>query len=224
MFLILSFMASQVRAQTIFPTSIDFGTVAGDVIVIVTVTGNNIGITNVEVTSDDIGDIDAFVIEGWYGNAIVLGDDPVDFSVEFTPPNAGSYSADLEITFGLKTPFGGWEDAGTEIVELIGYGVEEEITIDSLIDFFDTSIANETLQITGRRWAKWFRYFAMKNTLKYTRRLINAGYYRWAGYYLNSILMHADGSRWPRDYVTGSARVQFAQHVRDLISGLQGSG
>jgi len=224
-FLILSFMTNQVHAQTFEPPSIDFGTVLlGESSIESFSVVNNLGfemaIIGVEITS---GDIDAFSID-WNGFITVPDGSSTLLDVTFTPQGAGPASATLTIKFvgtGPMSP-GQWSD----FVELSGTGEESAtqdpvIMINDLIAFFDNSIATGALQITGRRWSKWFRYFSMRQTLKFTRRLINSGRYRWAALFLNSILRRADDLRWPRDYVTGPAREEFAQYVRDLIAILE---
>ena len=228
MFLILSFMANQVRAQTIEPPSLEFGTVMlGESSIesfsVVNDLMFDLAIINIELTS---GDMDAFSID-WNDFITVPNGTSTLLDVTFTPYEAGLTSATLTITFDGTGPMS--PHPWTDFVVLSGTGEESAsqdpvVMINDLIVFFDASIASGALRITGGRWSRWFRYFSMKRTLQYTQRLINAGYYRWAEFYLNSILRRADGLRWPRDYVKGPARVEFAQYVRDLISVLQGSG
>lgn len=206
--LIMLFALAPVNAQSLYPTSHNFGdiTVGESVSTIVTLSNDGFGsilIDNAQMVGDD-----GFGVT----SSLFLPDgldylESIDFEVTFTPTSVGEFSADLVIQNGEQF-----------IVSISGTGVSElpipDVTIGDIIVFIDVSVSNETLEGAGAGASADGRLNALKNMLIQAGYLISVGNYDAACTQLSSALMRCD------DFVQGTAQNDLKQMISSLMSDL----
>ena len=105
-------------------------------------------------------------------------------------------------------------EAGTGYVALSGTGVSAQpppTTIQDILNFFDTSVANGTLVGNGPGNSADGRLNAFRNMLIQTSYLISSGNYDAACGQLNAALKRCD------DFVQGDAQVDLKQMISQLM-------
>lgn len=232
--LLLGLLVSPAWAQTVEPYEIDFGTVnVGEESIPMLFTVS----TNVPITIDPPqitgAGKDAFSVD--VSGLVWLPGGSKQYWVTFTPPEARvePYYATLTLTYttDMGSPGGMGSTGGTLSVYLSGYGeggTTPEEMIVALIEDFDEWVEEDgLLEGTGRGQFKKPRHKVMRLRvvglmLLSAKRLIYTGRYDLAYEQLDSILKHADGLSRPWDFVTGSAREEFATRLGELMLVLEG--
>ena len=151
------------------------------------------------------------------GAELMPGDD-AEVEITYTPSNLGYASA----TLGIEWSNGG---AGYEQVSLEGFGVEPSgIIIEAILNFFDESVGEGTLEGNGPGNSAEHRLNALRNMLLEAGRLIDEGDYNGACVQLNDAYKHCDGQDNPPDFVTGDAQAELANQILDLMEALNCAG
>lgn len=115
-------------------------------------------------------------------------------------------------------------DEGRLEISLAGEGfvkqtVEEQIT--AILDFFDASVENGTLEARGRGRHDSWKLEGLRHMLKTAQHLIRREKYDMAAQLLKAVLMKTDGEGRPGDWVTGSAAAELNEKVSELMEDLK---
>jgi Leucine-rich repeat (LRR) protein len=92
---------------------------------------------------------------------------------------------------------------------------------EQILEFFDTSVADGTLEGVGPGNSPDNRLKALRNMLEATSDLIVGEYYDDAYAQLVNILKKCDGQFPPPDFVTGEAREELANMIMELMEDLE---
>jgi hypothetical protein len=93
-------------------------------------------------------------------------------------------------------------------------------TIEAILEFFDESVANNTLEGDGPGNSANSRLNAFRNMLESSFALINIGDIEGACLQLNNILLKCDGVSPPEDFVIGSSVTELNNMIMGLMSEL----
>ena len=93
-------------------------------------------------------------------------------------------------------------------------------TIEAILEFFDESVANNTLEGNGPGNSANGKLNAFRNMLESSFALINIGNTEGACLQLNNILLKCDGVSTPSDFVSGPAVSELHQMISDLLTEL----
>jgi hypothetical protein len=149
--------------------------------------------------------------------AVIVPEGSVDIEITFTPSAEDTFCATLEITS---------DDYDESLVEvsLTGVGVVTELPpieqIEQILAFFDSSVADGTLEGVGAGKSAEDRLRALRNMPVATNALIAAGYYDDACQQLVDVLKKCDGQLPPPDFVTGEAREELVEMIIELMEDL----
>lgn len=224
-FLILTFMPgfatlAQADCLEVDPTDHDFGdvevgTTATTIISMTNINGSDVTIYGVEFQAESSGD---FSLPSPPAVPIVLAPgNTVEVEVAFTPSADGYVSAVLEIESSDMIE-------STQTVFLGGVGVAVQpppVSIQSILEFYDASIAAGTLDGTGSRdRVRKIKRKAFRFLLVAAGTLIEGGYYGWACHVLERSYVRSDGLCRPRDFVDGEARAELNGMILQLMADL----
>jgi hypothetical protein len=93
-----------------------------------------------------------------------------------------------------------------------------KVTINSIINFFEQSIHNETLMGAGEGWRSELRLCIMRIMLLSAAKFIDCGQVSYACCLLNRALIRCDGEDWPLpDFVVGDAVSELSDMIVDLL-------
>jgi len=141
----------------------------------------------------------------------------VDFEVTFAPSAQGPAIATVQIVSDD-------EDESVVEVTLNGVGIITEVPpsqqIQDILDFFDASVAQGTLQGYGPGNSAANRLKALRNMIESASDLIEAGAYDQAADQLASIAKKTDGASKPQDFAVGEAVADLNAMIEALISDL----
>lgn len=98
------------------------------------------------------------------------------------------------------------------------YPVDEEI--NDIIDFFDTSVEDGSLEGTDSGSSSRGRLMGLRNMLNTARNLINRGNINGACQQLQNAYLRTDGKFPPPDFVKGDAAENLAKMILDLMENL----
>lgn len=141
----------------------------------------------------------------------------VDFEVTFTPTAEGIVSATVQVVS---------DDSDESVVDvaLIGNGTVTVVPpaqqIQDILDFFDASVANGTMQGYGPGNSASKRLKALRNMIESASDLINAGDFAQAVDQLESVLKKIDGVSKPQDFAVGEAVAELNAMVEALVADL----
>ncbi|MCP4298877.1 MAG: choice-of-anchor D domain-containing protein [Proteobacteria bacterium] len=224
-FLILVFMswlsvpspAHAVPDIDVIPMDIDFGEVEVSTSSTAIITISNVGghdLVVSDISFKDGSSLDFTITSMPSMPAIIPPPDgqveSIEVEVTFSPSDSGYSMAVLQIASN---------DEDEEIVEVLlaGMGVEVVVTIEDILDYFDESVAEGTLEGRGYRlWVKKSRLKAMRVMLVAAGELIERGRIGLACKVLNRAYNRCDGEPWPPDFVIGEARTRLADMILDL--------
>jgi len=137
-----------------------------------------------------------------------------EIEVTYTPSDLGYVSAMLRIFWANG-------EADVEYINLEGVGVEPSgVTIEDILNFFDESVEEGTLEGDGPGNSAEHRLNALRNMLLEAERLIDEGDYNGACEQLNDTYKHCDGEDNPPDFATGTAREELANQILALMKEL----
>ncbi len=206
------------------PLVYDFGDVQVGTASTTIVTISNVG--NGELTVSDVG-----LQAGSSG----------DFSITAAPNlpaviAPGGSALDVEITYSPVAEANSWavleivsDDADESVVEvsLAGVGVIEEPPpedpIAAILEFFDTSVADETLVGNGPGESGGARLVALRNMIEAAGDVIAAGSLEGGCQQLQRANERTDGFSppgSPPDFVMGDATEELANMIQDLVTSL----
>ena len=204
----------------------DFGDVAIGDLTTVIVPIYNYGDGDLTVSSVLLyGSYDFYVTDSSEIPFTIAAGDPngVDIEVTFAPSEEGMLFAALSIVNNDS-------DEGVINVVLTGLGtvdvVPPEQQIQDILDFYDDSVANETLVGNSPRRCFYGQYRAalrlraLRCMIKSAGDLINAGAYDLAVRQLKSVAKKTDGQRRPMDFVVGDSVETLNAMVDQLIADL----
>ena len=150
--------------------------------------------------------------------SIVAPEGSIDIEISFAPSTKELLSAVLEIS--SDDP-----DEPVVSVNLIGIGVIIEVPpaeqIEDILEFFDTSVADGTLEGVGPGNHPVNRLKALRNMLEATSDLIVGEYFDDAYAQLIDVLKKCDNQVPPPDFVTGEAREELANMILELMEDLE---
>jgi hypothetical protein len=141
----------------------------------------------------------------------------VDYEVTFAPSVSGPASAVVQILS---------DDENGSVIEisLFGFGIVSEVPptrmIQEILDYFDASVDEGTLQGYGPGNSSKNRLKALRNMIESAGDLINAGIYDQAISQLQAIAKKTDGDAKPQDFVTGEAVGELNAKIEALIANL----
>lgn len=142
---------------------------------------------------------------------VIPHEGPEDVEITYTPSAVGSCSGVLEIT--SDDP-----DEPVVEIELSGIGIEPAPpTIDDILEFFDTSVENETLKGRGTGWFAELRLRLMRQLLVFAGESIERDRIKIAYFLLKRAHKRCDGEPWPPDFVEGEATEELAEMIVDLM-------
>ena len=95
-----------------------------------------------------------------------------------------------------------------------------EPTIDAILDFFDESVEDGTLEGRGRGWLAKLRLCLMRQLLVIAGEFIEHDRLNKARFLLQCAHKRCDGEPWPRDFVEGPATEELAEMIVDLMENL----
>ena len=150
--------------------------------------------------------------------SIVAPEGSIDIEISFAPSTKELISAVLEIS--SDDP-----DEPVVSVNLVGVGVVVEVPpaeqIEDILEFFDTSVADGTLEGVGPGNYPVNRLKALRNMLEATSDLIVGEYFDDAYAQLIDVLKKCDNQVPPPDFVTGEAREEIANMILELMEDLE---
>jgi Abnormal spindle-like microcephaly-assoc'd, ASPM-SPD-2-Hydin len=146
---------------------------------------------------------------------VIPPEDTEDVEITYTPSEVGSCLGVLEIA--SDDP-----DEPVVEVELSGTGIEStSTTIDAILEFFDQSVKDGTIEGRGRRWLAKVRLCLFRKMLETTGWLIEKDKMRPACFTLHRAYLRCDGKRWRLpDFIDGEAVPQLADKIKDLMDEL----
>ena len=201
------FALSLVHAHDVYPTSHNFGDVQVGTSVSTIITATNTDLFPMEITSIVLSGSTYFSLVNPPSTPItLLPNEFVKIEVSFAPFTEGVASASLGIINGDVTS-----------VSLAGTGVSAQpppADIQDIINFFDASVANESLVGAGSGNSADGRLNALRNMLIEASNLISAGNYEAACDQLGAALNRCN------DFVQGAAQDDLAQMISDLMNDL----
>lgn len=144
---------------------------------------------------------------------IIVPGETVEAEVAFSPSAAGYVTAVLEIES---------TDSLTPVHEVFfgGVGVDTQpypVTIQAILDFFDSSVIAGTLVGTDRGKSALARLFVLRKTIETAGKLIERGRIRAARRVLWRAYKRSDGILRPPDFVEGDARAELNSMILQLI-------
>ena len=93
-----------------------------------------------------------------------------------------------------------------------------KVTIDSILDFFDQSVEDGTLDGAGKKWRSKLRLCLMRIMLVSAAKFIDCGQVNYACCLLNRAYSRCDGDDWPLpDFVVGDAVSELSDMILDLL-------
>jgi hypothetical protein len=100
----------------------------------------------------------------------------------------------------------------------IGDVCDEEITVEDIIAFLNTSVDEGTIKGRGKlpKMAK-VRLHVMRKLLKIADVLIDGGHIKWACFFLDRADLRSDGMRRPRDFVVGEAVLDLNEMIQEVL-------
>jgi len=150
--------------------------------------------------------------------------------VQYVPTEGGPCTTTMEIMFWWVQPFGEVPLGDTPtIVTITGEGLapeEPEIPVadmESIMAYFDASVADGTLKGQGHRKFAKFRLKMLRKLLVIADRRIEQGRTEQACRMLNLVLKKIDGKsghKWKKDMVKGPATPELANMVSQMITEL----
>jgi hypothetical protein len=178
----------------------------------------NNGNADLQVSSIALSGDAAFTISINPAPVAVAPSTTVDIEITFTPAAEGYVTSSLIIT--SDDP-----DESPVDVFLGGAGVITEIPptqqIQSIIAFYDQSVADGTILGYGPGNSPAKRVKAMRCMLKASDHLIQEGYFQLALITLQAVDKLSDGMRCPQDFIVGENVALFNLQVNTLIEDLQ---
>jgi hypothetical protein len=197
------------------PTAYDFGTVK--------VGSSKSAIVTLSNTGSDDMSVSSIAIAGSCSNLKYLGQSSmtlvsrqtVDLNLAFNPTYSGTCSGSLMINSN---------DPKNPVIQVVLNGTGDATEpppadqIASILTFFDSSVANGTLQGLGSGNSAAGRLKALRNMIVATGDLLAKGYTNEACRQLWDLYEKMDGLPRPPDFVTGSAAPALAAQVQQLIS------
>ena len=213
-----SFACGDVEAA---PASVQFGDVTVGLSATQIVTITNVGAADLTVTGISLAPgSTGFSIASAPATPFVLAPGATaDVAVAFTPAVAGPASGTLRVT--SDDP-----DEGLVEVTLSGNGVSGETPpseqLESILTFFDDSVADGTLAGSGPGNSAKGRLGALRNMLEAAGDLIDEGHIDEAIQQLQAALLHVDGQPRPPDFASGPAAAELASMIQQLIESLGG--
>ena len=139
--------------------------------------------------------------------------DTIDVEITYSPSDVGHSSSTLNITSNDS-------DEGVVEISLSGAGVstepppEEEIA--EVLDYFDDSVADESLVGKGPGNSAGKRLNALRNMIESAGDLIKDGLFDEACEQLADVLKKTDGLPKPPDFVSGAAATELADMIEAL--------
>lgn len=94
------------------------------------------------------------------------------------------------------------------------------VTIDDILEFFDQSVEDGTLEGSGRPWPAKIRLLRMRIMLKFSAILIKTGNIELACWELQRACDRCDGGWPPPDSVEGEASPELAEMILELMESL----
>ena len=182
------------------------------------VTFTNTGTETVIVTPSlgATSDIDYTLLEA--GSEVLGPGDSADFSIEFCPQATGLRLGTLEIDVLASVP-------QTVTVDLLGDGgaaTTPADLIDLILEFFDDSVCEGTLEGRGEGYRAARRLRAMRNRIRTIDFLLRYGYDNAAIRVTRSAIRRSDGEPRPRDFVEGEATEELNIQLEMLLTLLGG--
>lgn len=180
----------------------------------------NLGNADLTVSSVTLAGDASFTFTAGPATPIVIAPSTsigVDFEVTFAPTAEGIVTATVQIVSN---------DADESLVEvaLTGGGIITEVPpsqqIQNILDFFDTSAAQGTLQGYGPGNSAANRLKALRNMIESASDLIGAGAYDLAAEQLAAVADKTDGVAKPQDFVVGEAVAELNTMIDALIAEL----
>lgn len=180
----------------------------------------NLGNAELNVSSVTLSGDASFQITAGPATPLVIapsGSIGVDFQVTFAPTAEGPATAIVQIVSN---------DGDESVVEVVlsGVGIVTEVPptqqIQDILDFFDASSAQGTLQGYGPGNSAANRLKALRNMIESASDLIAAGAYEQAVEQLASVADKTDGASKPQDFVVGEAVAELNAMVDALITDL----
>jgi hypothetical protein len=177
----------------------------------------NSGTADLNVSSVTLTGDAGFVITAGPTTPLVIAPNTsigVDFEVTFTPSVQGPAMAVVQIVS---------DDQDEPVVEVVlnGVGIITDVPplqqIQNILDFFDASVAQGTLQGYGPGNSAANRLKALRNMIEAASDLIGAEAYDQAVVQLASVADKTDGAAKPQDFVVGEATAELNAMVEALI-------
>jgi len=198
----------------------DFGRVEVDAFAEVLVAVSNTGTAPLTISSLTLEQEDTLQ---FYTTALQLlplildPNDSVEIGLLFAPVVSGQ--AEAVLTLQSDDP-----DEGQLAIVLTGEGyirLTPAEQIAAILDFFDESVENGTIEAMGRGRAALWQVGTVKNMLKAAQHLIQREKYPMAIQVLKVVAMKTDGDAHPWDFVTGQAVPELNEKVSALIEDLK---
>ena len=212
--LILLFAVAPVHAQIdVVPDQFDFGEVdVGDSdsqnFTIMNSWWGNLAIASIELLPGGGGDFN--LVNSPAPGTIVAPGSLIYFGIDFSPTSEGLHTAEIVIRWTNG-------ESGTATVELSGTAVAAQpppSTIQGIINFFDTSVANGSLVGAGPGKSAENRLNALRNMLIRASYLLSAGNYEAACGQLGAAFKRCN------DFVQGEAQIDLIQMISSLMNDL----
>ncbi len=195
---VMSFAATESQGQlvSLSEPGLDFGNVAlgdseTDIVTVTNIAGEDIFFT---ATVSGTG----FSTTS-FGSPTLSPGESADVAVQFSPTLAGNAAGSVLIeVFAVSSN----EDVTVDLVGTGGASDDPCVLVDDILDFFDASIANGTLESAGYSNR---RLRAMRCRIKAISFLCQHGYLEYAAYITHTAILRSDGDPCPRDFVQGTS-------------------